>query len=455
MSNNLSNHYFPKKKNGKKIENPQVKSDVNKALNYFTKVENQQVFVVGHSIFMKKLYKILSNGQHMNQNINDKFKKVKNQNVWSWIFDLNYHSYKKNIIFTRHAFSVADVYKERLLSHMFGAHTKFLDKSFYNQQLEKDAKLSLYGIITTINYSAEFAKKLKNINEDFIPKNNCVIIVSCLIRTWMTALCLYLPIIAENPVGVFGNQDLRINLFIGEYIKEDGNTPDNLPESINLQIKNITLFLKFLKKHNLMSKVFEKNVIIRIDFNIVPSNNSNKVKTVIIKKVNNSKQNQNKNLEYYSLWHSNTKNTTNYLKSIKNITSNKVNLENIRNNQTKEYPIKINNNNNFKIVNLKILGGIEKPQKDGELSKISRWLEPFSKKTESSILGSLTGRKNSWKKSKINNSSSVNSSVTNKKFGSFSSHWTNGDKKPVKKTITKKTVKSPVKKTTTKKTVKK
>ena len=412
MSNNLSNHYFKQKKKisdyfpGKKNKNPQVQSDVKQALNYFTKVENQQVFVVGHSIFMKNLYKILSKEQKMSININDKFKIVKNQNLWSWIFDLNYHSYKKNIIFTRHAFTVANVFKERVSSHMFGAHTTFtkvFDKSFINQQLEKDAKLSLYGIITTINYSAEFAKKLKNINEDFIPKNNCVIIVSCLIRTWMTALCLYLPIIAENPEGVVGNEDLIINLFIGNYIKEDGNTPDNLPESINLQIKNITLFLKFLKKHNLMSKVFKKKVIVKINFNIGVADNNNKIKTVIIEKVNNSKQNQNKNLEYYRLWNSNTQNTKNYLNSIKTINSNnKVNLINISNNSTKEYSIKINNNNELIINNLKILGGIEKPKQE-ELSKISRWVEPFSKKTSSisSMVPSFTGRKNIWRKSTI------------------------------------------------------
>ena len=204
-------------------------------------------------------------------NLDKKFKEVKKQNVWSFVFDLknstnstnSTNSNLKKIIFTRHAFSVANLYKERVSTHLFGLgkYTEFVDKSFWNQQSEKDAKLSLYGIISTIEYSKKFAEKIKKINETekiaINVSNGCTIIVSCLIRTWMTALCLYLPIIESV------NNNVKINLVIGDYIKEDGWTPDNTPEKIDLQIKNITLFLKFLKDY-VLNDVFENNVNVNI-----------------------------------------------------------------------------------------------------------------------------------------------------------------------------------------------
>lgn len=435
--------------------NSQKSTDVIKALNSFSNIEGNQIFVVGHSIFMKKLYKQIFNKLKNSQELNKKFELVKDQNVWSWVFNLNKDNNTKNIIFTRHAFSVANIYKERVSSHILGTSGKLFDKSFYNQQLEKDAKLSLYGIISTINYSDEFVKKL-----NVIPQNNCNIIVSCLIRTWMTALCLYLPIIANNSKNNSKynlnnntsnltnqninsnkasntasntninksnnkNNDLKINLIIGDYIKEDGSTPDNQPENIDLQIKNIRLFLKFLRDYELMPEVFNKKVHLRIIFN-----NNNK-RNVNINTIINQKNN--KNLEYYRLWHMNNKinqsSILSYKENISSMKNNKINNKNLGNNQNKTYNIE----QQMYINNLKILGGIKKPTKD-QLVKISRWLEPFSKKSGNmgSTLRSFTGRKNNYRSPKM---------LPNKKVEEYILYnsTVNGGKKTItKKSTTKK-----------------
>ena len=460
MSNNIT---YTDKQKATNVEN---------ALEYFLTQTDDNLFVVGHSIFMKKLYE--KEFEKKKNNLDKKFKEVKKQNVWSFVFDLknstnstnSTNSNLKKIIFTRHAFSVANLYKERVSTHLFGLgkYTEFVDKSFWNQQSEKDAKLSLYGIISTIEYSKKFAEKIKKINETekiaINVSNGCTIIVSCLIRTWMTALCLYLPIIESV------NNNVKINLVIGDYIKEDGWTPDNTPEKIDLQIKNITLFLKFLKDYKLMSDVFKNNVNVNIKFG---------TKTVEIKipVKNNLSVNNNKNLEYYRLWKSDRAKSDQYKnKIIEMISNKKMNSENlnITPNLTpnpelpKKYMFeKIKNFTStktepkFVFTKLKILTGIKKPTEE-ELKDISRWLEPFSKKGSNSF--SFTGQKKVWRNSKKSNGSIINNiSTTN----SYVSNLTNGGKKtttkktvktPVKKTTTKKTVKSPVKKTTTKKTVK-
>ena len=154
----------------------QKATNVEKALEYFLTQTEKNLFVVGHSIFMKKLYKEEFKKKN-NTILDDKFKEVKQQNVWSYIFDLknstnSTNSKLKKIIFTRHAFSVANLYKERVSTHLLGKYTKFVDKSFYNQQMEKDAKLSLYGIISTIKYSKKFDIiniRLKSFSKPMLP----------------------------------------------------------------------------------------------------------------------------------------------------------------------------------------------------------------------------------------------------------------------------------------------
>jgi hypothetical protein len=72
--------------------------------------------------------------------------------------------------------------------------------------------------------------------------------VSILVRTWITALCLYLPKIGNNN---------KFTLVVSPFIKESTaligkigqNTDDNLPISINKQIIIIKNFLKFLREN--------------------------------------------------------------------------------------------------------------------------------------------------------------------------------------------------------------
>ena len=126
----------------------QKDSNVGKALEYFSNIptksneKNNKLYVVGHSLFMKSLWKKYNL-------VDDEHKKeIMKENVWDLIFDYhnNTTNITKNITFTRHAFSVANMYKER--SSFKG------NKPFIDQQLENDTKLSLYGILSALKISS-------------------------------------------------------------------------------------------------------------------------------------------------------------------------------------------------------------------------------------------------------------------------------------------------------------
>ena len=168
-----------------------------------------------------------------------------------------------------------------------------------------------------------------------------------------------------------------------------------------------------------MPKVFNKKVHLRIIFN------NNNTRNVNINTIINQKNN--KNLEYYRLWHNNNKinrsNILNYKEIISSMKNNKINYQNLKNNQLdgeevgkfkskKEKFYFLNFEQQMYINNLKILGGIKKPTKD-QLVKISRWLEPFSKKSGNmgSSLISITGRKNNYRSPKmLPNKKNINNS---------------------------------------------
>ena len=107
----------------------------------------------------------------------------KKENMWSII--LNEGKY----CITRHAFTIANLFKEE-------AATKKSYKNIftkvglkYNQFTDKDTMLSLYGILGALDF-----------NNPYITLNDCnnTVFVSILVRTWITALCLYLPKIGNN-----------------------------------------------------------------------------------------------------------------------------------------------------------------------------------------------------------------------------------------------------------------
>ena len=158
--------------------------------------------IVSHSKTMKNFYNFLQIEKK------DKFifklfsiKKEKNnieklqfdENIWSLLMRCNN---KSNIIITRHAYTVANFYIN--------------SSSIIKQVLERDTKLTVYGILTSLLKG----NKLKEKN------NDCnIIFVSVLIRTWMTAICLYLPHCNSK----------FFTLIVSPFLKEEGNTYDNLP----------------------------------------------------------------------------------------------------------------------------------------------------------------------------------------------------------------------------------
>ena len=100
--------------------------------------------------------------------------------------------------------------------------------------------LSMWGVISGLALQRNPLGNLKN-----------KVYVSCLVRTWMTAIIEYLPHISKKR-----NEGKSINLIVSPYIKEEdlsnkyyvGKTIDkgNMPINIDEQIKKIQYFFSFL-----------------------------------------------------------------------------------------------------------------------------------------------------------------------------------------------------------------
>lgn len=196
-------------------------SDILKLLSYLNQFNINDIKIVAHSALMKTFLnqKIIGD----KKNIDDELKIVeKKENMWSIILN------EGKICITRHAFTIANLFKE--------------EGKKMNQFADKDTKLSLYGILGALDF-----------NNPSINLTNCnnTVFVSILVRTWITALCLYLPKIQINK----NNQENKFTLVVSPFIKEATkyigiirNTDDNLPIPINKQIIIIKNFLKFLRE---------------------------------------------------------------------------------------------------------------------------------------------------------------------------------------------------------------
>lgn len=197
-------------------------SDILKLLSYLNQFDINDIKIVSHSALMKKFLnqKIIGD----KKKIDDELKIVeKKENMWSIILN------EGGICITRHAFTIANLYKE--------------EGQKMNQFFDKDTTLSLYGILGALDFN----------NPEHINLTNCnnTVFVSILVRTWITALCLYLPKIQINKNNQQNKFTLVVSPFIKEVTKYIGiirNTDDNLPIPINKQIIIIKNFLKFLRE---------------------------------------------------------------------------------------------------------------------------------------------------------------------------------------------------------------
>jgi hypothetical protein len=194
-------------------------SNILKLLSYLNEFGINNIKIVAHSALMKKfLNKKIFEGKK----IDPKIKKIeKKENMWSIILN------DGSICITRHAFTISNLHKEE--ADKTGSVFEKIGKK-RNQFVDTDTKLSLYGILGALDFI-----------DGKINLNNCnnTVFVSILVRTWITAICLYLPTI--------DTRSTEFKLVVSPFIKEDGITLDNQPLPLYDQIIIIKNFLKFLR----------------------------------------------------------------------------------------------------------------------------------------------------------------------------------------------------------------
>ena len=197
-----------------------IDSNILKLL-YFLKSYEKNIKIVCHSYLMQDLLNIqILNNFNSIKTVNQKKNILEienNENIWSII--LNSGKY----CITRHAFAIGNFNKENSKKSWFSALQNF------KQVSDNDTKLSLYGILGSLNF-----------DNTEINLNDCdnTVFVSILVRTWITAICLYLPKIGEYK---------EFTLVVSPFIKEFGDTNDNTPLPIDKQINIVKNFLRFLR----------------------------------------------------------------------------------------------------------------------------------------------------------------------------------------------------------------
>lgn len=301
---------------------------------------------INNSICIPEYFRVVCHSHIMKDFIEKidekKYKNLKNEgileeNLWTIFLTLKDN---KRISISRHGFSNANLIKEK------GKLDKGLFKKLLtikNQSSEIDAKLSIYGVLTTLLHGDDLHKKeIKNeMNESPI-----TVFVSVLIRTWMTAICLYLPYCNNN----------KFILIVSPFIKEKGMGLDNKPEPFDTQIHYITNFLDYLIK--ISNITFTKDII---------NNNLKKIKEYFQKGnvliINNSNKNE---IVTFKLDENNER-----IKSIKEYTTPYFNNKNYTCNDI------------FDIDMINIFHGETKPNKNDIKLKFSKWCEPFSREKES------------------------------------------------------------------------
>ena len=209
------------------------------SLLYYFKTYKYDIKIVCHSHVMQDLLniKILNNFKTVHEDKKTKILEIENNdNIWSII--LNSGKY----CITRHAFTMANLYKEKAKN----SKIPLLSLAKFKQVTDIDTKLSLYGILGTL----DFKNDAINLNEC-----NNTVFVSVLVRTWITAICLYLSKIGDNK---------QFTLVVSPFIKESGKTYDNKPLLIQEQINIIKNFLLFLRNIDTTKVSAECNTSIQL-----------------------------------------------------------------------------------------------------------------------------------------------------------------------------------------------
>lgn len=293
--------------NDVKIEKKSYKeSDLNKLLSILLAKDQKDFRIVCHNNIMRKFLKdTLTKVSEQITKLSDE------QNLWTLFLTCN----EKKISASRHAYSYANTIKNKV--DKLGK----LQLGKLQQALKKDPGLTIYGILSSLYHGSAL---VKNEFDSGLTSTPSTIYVSILIRTWMTAICLYLPHVKDDD----------FTLIISPFIKEEGSGYDNYPNTIDEQIIEINKFLEFLT-----------NIDINIIKNEVIKENIKKIKTFF-------NDGHTVNIFYF-----NDVLTTNNSMITRNNTKNKSD----KNNEIIIFP------------------GVKKPNEE-ILKKMSRWCEPFSSK---------------------------------------------------------------------------
>jgi hypothetical protein len=194
-----------------------LKSNLKKFLHFVKLMDLGIVRIVSHSLTMRNFVNFCyENNKKIVEKIDDAADK---QNAWSMFLETN------NTIFiiSRHGYSVANFLK----------HSKGIIAMFK----EPDPSLSLWGILTSLYRSNGLhQEELEYLKDKPELHNPSYIHVSILVRTWMTAVCLYLGHVTGK----------TFTLIISPYIKEDGLTNDNQPVKMEQQLVIFSAFFDYL-----------------------------------------------------------------------------------------------------------------------------------------------------------------------------------------------------------------
>ncbi len=193
-----------------------MKSNLKKFLHFVKLMEIKLVRIVSHSHTMINFIKFCCNNKIILEKLEDMSSK---NNAWTIFLQ----SSNTKFIISRHGYSVANYLKN--------------SKEKVAMIKEHDPSLSLWGILTLIYRSEglhqEEVEYLKDTPELHNPS---YINVSILIRTWMTAVCLYMGFVTGN----------KITLVVSPYLKEEGITYDNQPLKVEKQLAIFSSFFDYL-----------------------------------------------------------------------------------------------------------------------------------------------------------------------------------------------------------------
>ncbi len=195
-----------------------MKSNIKKFIHFTKLMDLNIVRMVSHSQTMRNFAKLCY--ENNKKNIEKIEKSADKQNSWSMFFQTN------NTIFmvSRHGYSVANFLKHA--------------KGLFAMMKEADPSLALWGILTSLYRSDDLhQEEIDYLKDKPTLHNPSYIHVSLLIRTWMTAVCLYLGWVTSD----------TFTIVVSPYIKEEGITSDNQPLKIEKQLVIFAAFFDYLE----------------------------------------------------------------------------------------------------------------------------------------------------------------------------------------------------------------